>query len=232
VRNEIAEAIRAALPEHRTPGLIAALAVRLAQVGYAEAVSVKVAGSSEAVQAVRSFFAERFALDGDPAPARQPDAVEPPREAAEAPTEALEADPPEIAPESALTLRPQKRESDAPASVQGPPVNVHVEGSERPQACPSGETRECRVCGVPFTVNRRHARRHTYCSAACRSRARHRRNKGLSESAGGGDETATPAPSVYRRDGRDYRAGDTLPNGRPVLEVTDGVPTLGKRTHD
>ncbi len=62
-RRELAEAIRAAMPKHRPPSLVAALAVRLAQLGHAEVVSVKIAETPEAVQAVRSFLAERLQAD-------------------------------------------------------------------------------------------------------------------------------------------------------------------------
>jgi hypothetical protein len=55
--------------------------------------------------------------------------------------------------------------------------------------------------------------------------------------AGGKDNEGTPEndlvialdPGVYRRDGREYRPGDTLPDGRVVLSVDDRIPTLTKR---
>ncbi len=39
-------------------------------------------------------------------------------------------------------------------------------------------------------------------------------------------------PKVYRRDGREYRPGDTLPDGRVVLSVDDRIPTLTKRARE
>ena len=62
-RDKLAEAIRAAMPEDRPPGLVADLAVWLARRGHAKTVSVKVTDTDEAVQAVRSFFAERLQAD-------------------------------------------------------------------------------------------------------------------------------------------------------------------------
>jgi hypothetical protein len=45
----------------------------------------------------------------------------------------------------------------------------------------------------------------------------------------GGGNPQDPPGNVYRRAGKDYRAGDTLPDGRWIESVEDGIPVLIKR---
>jgi len=113
-----------------------------------------------AIEAVNSVLAELAA----------PRAQETPEPAAEA----LQADPPEATPDGVHAQLPEEGESIAPRSVQEACAGHPGEGPGRPGECPRDETRVCRVCGAPFRVNPHHASEHRFCSAACRSKHRHR----------------------------------------------------------
>jgi hypothetical protein len=154
MKPELAEAIRAALPERRTPRLMADFAVRLARLGHASRISVTVAETEEAVLAACAFFAERGDL-----------------------SEALPADTPKSTPGGALDAAVEAGGSKRLEACVEACTGHSDEGHKRSQECPPGQSRVCGLCGRPFRVNRRHTTTHAYCSATCRSKARHRRNR-------------------------------------------------------
>jgi len=135
--------------------LVAGLALRLARQGHVREVRLKTTGGPEAAEAVLSFLAER-----------------------------PEADPPETAPGGLDTLRPEDGEPVAPQSVREACTGHPGEGHGRREESHPGETRVCGLCGASFPVNLRHAKGHRYCSAACRSKARHRRNRATPRGSG------------------------------------------------
>jgi len=181
-QEELRAALSAVIPEHRPPPLIAEFAIFLARRGHARHISVTVAETEVAIKAACAFFAEREA------------ALEETTEATlQAPLDPHTKDGPPIAPQS----------------VQEARTGQSREGSNPALECPPGEFRLCGVCRYPFRVNRRHATRHTYCSAACRSKARHRRNRASAGSA---------------------TVGPLLPPGHMYLELAD--PTDAPRLLD
>jgi hypothetical protein len=169
MRPELAEAIRAALPERRTPRLMADFAVRLARLGHARRISVTVAETDEAVQAACSFFAEREAGRVG---------------ATQTPSEAQQADPPESTLGGSTDAVIEGGAPIASVSVQEACNGPSGEARNPAQECPPRASRLCGFCRAAFTVNRRHAKGHAYCSAACRSKARHRRNRAAAGNPG------------------------------------------------
>jgi hypothetical protein len=136
-RDEVAlsarDAVRTTAPGDR-PRFLAALAFRLAELGHAKAITVQVAGTAEACEAVRSFLVN-WRRDGS-----------------------------QVA----------RRASVASGSVQEACAGQSENGPGGSVECYPGETRACGACGESFRVNPRHSKAHRYCSAACRSRERHR----------------------------------------------------------
>ena len=88
-------------------------------------------------------------------------------EAAEAVRSVLAALAAQEAPGDALS-----REDGSEAAPNPPHASARF-----PQAC-GGRTRACLACGGTFEVNVHHAQAHKFCSAACRSRHRHRAHAG------------------------------------------------------
>jgi hypothetical protein len=133
--------------------------------------------TDEAAEAVRSYLAESGAraliedLAGLPASpeAPEPDAAGPVDQ------EALQAaqDPRDGAQTADRTAHALEACGEACAGHPG-------EGLGRPEEGHPGETRVCGLCGASFLVNRRHAKVHRFCSAACRSKARHQQRRAWS----------------------------------------------------
>jgi len=136
---------------------MADFAVRLAGLGHVRKLSVLIADTEEAVQAACAFFAER---------------------------EAAREETTESTLEAPLDPHPKDGPPIAPQFVHEACAGHSREGSSPALECLPGEIRACGLCRSPFRVNRRHATRHTYCSAACRSRARHRRDRKAAGDAG------------------------------------------------
>jgi hypothetical protein len=126
-------AVRMATPGDR-PRLVADLAACLAQLGHAKAVTVDVAGTPEAFEAVRSFLAQ-WRRDFP---------------------------------------QPEEGASVSPVSVQQACAGHPNEGQGVSAEGHPSATRICGQCGASFRVNYRHVTVHRFCSAACRSKHRHR----------------------------------------------------------
>ena len=156
-RRELTEA-NAGLPPRESTAMLASLGYQINLQGEACKISLNVPGTQASAQVVLRFLDER-----------------------------RQADPPGADSED--------RHASQPAEVGSEPLEACVEACAgrsgeglggRGQSPPGG-TRECTLCSAFFTPNRRHLKTHIYCSASCRSKARHRQNRahalneGLSE---------------------------------------------------
>ena len=106
-----------------------------------------------------SFLAD---LRGEPAPEPQPAPAQETTETALLPPDAPQA---------------KGGQSVSPVSVQEACTGHPGEGFGHTEESRPGETRDCGLCGASFRVNYRHARVHRFCSAPCRSKARHLRKR-------------------------------------------------------
>lgn len=143
--------------------LVAALAIRLVEFGHARVVNLDVECSAEALVMARMFVTEvetrglpTFTVSANPPRSQEADLRE-----------------------TALHVHhgpPVGRvRQHALASVRNACAGHSAEGHGRPIEGHPGDTRVCGICGATFRVNPRHAAHHCFCSASCRSKARHRR---------------------------------------------------------